>query len=115
MTTPCRACGKNRRKTTIAFILEPGKGLVGACVCAACAAGGVLLVAPKVESTTRENVYKPDVVARAIRRLRVGEKLADAVKHNSESKKDAVYHYASGRVEAYRMAIKVIEQEACDG
>lgn len=45
--TTCKACGNEFRKGVMAFLLTPG-GMKGARMCQSCAAGGVLLVAPKL-------------------------------------------------------------------
>lgn len=52
----CKACGKPARKMIIAYVLTGVRGgITGARVCQACAAGGVLLVAPKLAPVVKSD------------------------------------------------------------
>ncbi len=104
--TRCKACGNEFRKGVLAFLLAPS-GLRGARVCQTCAAGGVLIVAPKLGPLVQKKEVRSDGVERAVRQLRTMTR-ASTLGMNADS------DFQRGRAEGLEGAIEVLKRE-CGG
>lgn len=111
----CRACGDEYRKGKLAFVLTEGQGkrgggrkLVGGIVCPECAAGGLLIVAPKLAPVIKKVEKRSDEVQRALRQIQT---LAKATRASARgvTTNQVVADQISAKAEGLESAISVLE------
>ena len=110
----CRSCGKEYRKGTLVMLLdaESNSGGRHTRVCAGCARGGMLLVAPRAAASAKrdpERLEQPLVekVAAAIRQLRGYARMAEKAARDNQDQYNRGWH--GGRAEAFDGAVELLK------
>jgi hypothetical protein len=107
----CKACGHTYRKGTLVTLLVPGQGVTGARVCQDCAAGGMLVVAPKVAPKVEQKVARPEGYEKALRQLQVLARAARGTASQYASEEASDYSHFNGKAEGIESAIEVLKRE----